>query len=354
MGDDFLAEIKGSSGTFVIHSNTNPHAAAAAMGMMAARSQKAGPYFRVSDHFVPNLDGLPVVEKNNHSTPGQINMNFKNDWVAYLRNTGLPACELGYNDQISHEKNTMRFLNARRRRILDGNHRTVHESRELSIPDDHLHDYKTLISLFRSGGDLNPYLSRHIAIDKRADKNDKLLNSWGINHLHFLKNGTEKILFCIVEEFDVYIIQALQHGRRTRDPWVDICLIQILHDNWPSLISHGKNGGLLPENFTPERLSFLRRCNANFQITVRDGTVYLPPSGGIFASGESQEDRDNCRKIFSELDHWQRIITRCSLDIRSALSMPTNERLVVRMAFNGRDCCFYEPTRAIRLAGFAT
>ena len=134
MGDEFLAKTKGFSRTFVIHSNTNPYAAAAAMGMMAARSQEAGPYFRASDSFVPMVAGLAPEELNTGCAPNQIDTDFKGDWVSYLRTTGLPACGLKYKSGRTPEENTMRFLNAYNRRIPSLKSRAVHESRELSIP----------------------------------------------------------------------------------------------------------------------------------------------------------------------------------------------------------------------------
>ena len=100
MGDEFLAKTKGFSRTFVIHSSTNPYAAAAAMGMMAARSQEAGPYFQASDSFVPMVDGLAPEELNTDCAPNQIDTDFKGDWVRYLRTTGLPA--------VSNTKTTAR------------------------------------------------------------------------------------------------------------------------------------------------------------------------------------------------------------------------------------------------------
>jgi hypothetical protein len=64
MGEKFLAKIKGFKRTLVIHSNANPYAAAAVMGMISARSQEAGPYFCLSDNFVPIIDGLASEEFN--------------------------------------------------------------------------------------------------------------------------------------------------------------------------------------------------------------------------------------------------------------------------------------------------
>lgn len=97
----------------------------------------------------------------------------------------------------------------------------------------------------------------------------------------------------------------------------------------------------------------LRGYNANFAITVADGTVYLPLGGGTMASGDPEEDRVNCDKIFLELRHWQSVIVQNASAIRSALNMSAFNKLVVRMAFNNHECCFYEPTRATRLGGFA-
>ena len=351
MGEEFLAKTKGFSRTFVIHSSTNPYAAAAAMGMIAARSQKAGPYFQASDSFVPMVDGLAPEELNTDCAPNQIETDFKGDWVRYLRTTGLPACGLKYKNGRTPEENTMRFLNAHNRRIPSLKPRAVHESRELSIPLEYRPDYERLGSLIKAGGDLKPYLSRDILKKKRPDRNDALLNSWGIQHLHFRTEGTDQLLFCVITESDVFVIQSLRHDAEYL--WVNTKLIQIVHDNWAQIIAHAKHTGLRPEVFPAAKRHSLRAYNANFAITVADGTVYLPLAGGTMASGDSEEDRVNCDKIFSELKHWQSVMSQNSPAIRSALNMSAFKKLVVRMAFNNRECCFYEPARATRLGGFA-
>ena len=351
MGDDFLSKVKGFTRTFIIHSKTNPYAAAAAMGMMAARSQEAGPYFRLSDSFVPMVDGLAAAELNADSVPDQIDLDFKSDWVAFLRMIGLPACGLKYKDRRSPEENTMRFLNVFNRRIPAAKPRTVHESRELSIPPEYQQDYEALVALIKAGDNIKTYLSRHIVKRKRPDWNDGLLNSWGIQHLHFRTDGTDQLLFCVITEVDVFMIQTLPHA--AEHLWVNTLLVQILHDNWPETIVRAKHSGLQPEFFSAPKRDSLRSYNANFPITVADGTVYLPLAGGTMASGDSQEDRVNCDKIFYELRFWQSTVELNALAIRSALNMPASKKLIVRMAFDNRDCCFYEPTHAARLGGFA-
>ena len=351
MAEDFLKKAKGFTRTFVIHSNANPYAAAAAMGMMAARSQEAGAYFRPSDTFVPMVEGLAPEELNSVPAADQNDADFKNDWIAYLRTTGLPACGLKYKDSRAPEENTMRFLNAYNRRIPEVKPRAVHESRELSIPHEYRQDYEVLVALIKAGADLKPYLSRHIVKRKRPDWNDGLLNSWGIQHLHFRIEGTDQLLFCVITESEVFLIQTLAHA--AEHLWVNTELIQILHVNWPEMIARARHTGLKPEMFPAPKRDALRSYNANFPITVADGTIYLPITGGTMASGDAAEDRVNCDKIFRELKFWQDTVALNVLAIRSALNMSDSKKLVVRMAFDNRDCCVYEPTQATRLGGFA-
>ncbi|MDG7001095.1 MAG: hypothetical protein JRN15_18530 [Nitrososphaerota archaeon] len=349
MGEDFLKKAKGFTRTFVIHSNVNPCAAVAAMGMVAARNQEAGAYLRPSDTFVPMVEGLAPEELNSAPAADQIEVDFKSDWVAYLRKAGLPACGLKYRDNRSPEENTMRFLNAYNRRIPATKPRAVHESRELTIPPQYRKNYNALVALIKAGGDLKPYLSRHIVKRKRPDWNDGLLNSWGIQHLHFRIEGTDHLLFCIITVSEVFLIQTLPH---VAEHWVNTQLVQILHDNWPEMITRARHTGLKPEVFSAAERQSLRGYNANFPITVADGTIYLPLTGGTMASGDSVEDRVNCDKIFHELRFWQGTVALNVFAIRSALKMTDAKKLIVRMAFDNRDCCFYEPTQAVRLGGF--
>jgi hypothetical protein len=78
---ELLAKLKGFSRTLVVHSNTNPYAAVAAMGQMAGRSQEAGRYFRPSETFVPLIDGLEAEQLNAGQQPDQLAVEFKDDWV---------------------------------------------------------------------------------------------------------------------------------------------------------------------------------------------------------------------------------------------------------------------------------
>ena len=350
MGEDLLRKLKCFSRTSVVHSNTNPYAAVAVAGMMSARSQEAGRYFCVSDTFVPMLEALAPEEHNSLPDANQIKLDFKSDWIGYLHKTGFPACGLKYKEKLSPEDNTIRFLNAYNRRIPSAKPRTVYPSKELVIPPQFQQDYEALVALIKAGGDLKPYLSRHIVKRKRPDWPDPLLNSWGIQHLHFRTEGTDHLLFCVITDSDVFLIQILPH---VEEQWVNTQLFQILHDNWPETIARANHSLMKPETFSTPKRQSLRSYKANFAVTVADGTVYLPLAGGTTASGDSIEDHYNCRKIFGELKFWQETVASNVLAIRSSLNMPDAKKLTVHMAFDNRVCCFYEPTRAARLGGFA-
>lgn len=108
-----------------------------------------------------------------------------------------------------------------------------------------------------------------------------------------------------------------------------------------------------PETFSTAKRQSLRSYNANFAVTVADGTVYLLLAGGTTASGDSIEDRYNLRKIFDELKFWQKTVALNVLAIRFSLNMLGAKKLTVHMAFDNRTCCFYEPTKVTRLSGFA-
>jgi hypothetical protein len=350
MGEDLLRKLKRFSRTSVVHSNTNPYAAVAVAGMMAARSQEAGHYFCISDTFIPVLDALAPEEHNSPPDANQIKRDFKSDWIGYLHKAGFPACGLKYKEELSPEENTIRFLNAYNRRIPPAKPRTVHLSKELVIPPQFQQDYEALVTLLQSGGELKPFLSRHIVKRRHPDWNDGLLNSWGIQHLHFRREGTDHLMFCVITDTDVYLIQVLPH---VEEEWVNTQLIQILHDNWPETIARANHRLMKPETFSTSKRQSLRSYNANFAVTVADGTVYLPLACGTTVSGDSIEDHYNCRKIFDELKFWQETVASNVLAIRSALNISARKKLSVHMAFDNHICCFYEPTQAVRLGGFA-
>jgi len=347
MSNELLAKLKGYGRTFVVHSNTNRYAAVAAMGAMMGRSQEAGAYFHFSEELIPPSQA-PGASPSLPTTSGNLIIDFKADWVHYLREIGLGACDLKFDKSRSVEENTMRFLNAHNRRIPEPSPRTVHESRELSIPQEYEQDYSVLKGAIRSGGDLRPYLSRDIIKKRKPDKNDGLLNSWGIQHLHFRPEGTGHLLFCKITASNLFAIQVLPHDENGL--WVNEQLIQILHDNWPEEIASGRLQGIPAEAHASDKRIELRGYNANFITTTKDGTQYLAPGGGLMASGDCAEDRLNCDKVFGELRYWQEVTEKSEAEIRSSLNWLPTQPLHMKMMFENRKCCIHEATKGIRIA----
>jgi hypothetical protein len=342
-----LDKLKGYTRTFVVHSNTSPYAAAAAMGAAMGRNQARGPYFHLAGERISGTQSEAGTGGARELAPSNLKVDFRGDWAEFLRKKGMAICGLNYDPSRTLEENTMRYLNAHNRRIPITARRAVHESRELSVPQEYEADYEALKSRISSGGDLKPHLSRDIHKKKSPDKNDGLLNAWGIQHLHFRPEGTAHILLCRITETDVFVVQALPHDH---DVWVDTSLLQILHDNWPEEIAAGKWHGVPGEAMSSsERLS-LRNQNANFATTMRDGTVYLAPGGGVMASGDCSEDRTDCDKIFAELACLQEVVRSNAVRFRTALNWPSSNELSIKMIFEDRDCWLYEPTTRSRVS----
>ncbi|MGB7586244.1 MAG: hypothetical protein WBM11_15475 [Terriglobales bacterium] len=341
-----LDKLNGYTRTFVVHSNASPNATAAAMGAAMGRSERIGTYFNLLRKPSSGVQARAAAAAGCDLSSSEVSVDFIGDWSAFLRQKGMPTCGLAYVQSRTLEDNTMRYLNAHRRIPITAP-RTVHESRELSIPQEHKAGYEALKALIRSGGDLRPYLSRDILKKKRPDKNDRLLNSWGIQHLHFRPlpaEGTLYILLCRITDTDVFVIQALPHGH-DHDAWVvDTSLLQILHDNWPEEITAGKCRGIRGEAAPSSERLALRNKNANFATTMTDGTLYLAPGGGLMASGDCFEDRSNCDKMFAELAYWQDVVKSNAAHFRAALNWPPSKELSIRMMFEDRDCWFCEPT----------
>jgi hypothetical protein len=341
-----LSSLKGYRRTFAVHSNSGANAAVAAMAVFSARNSQRGPFFQFSKALNPPkaLDEVPADIRE--LTESNLIADFKSDWAGFLYQNALPACGVTVRKR-ELENDTMRYLNAYGRRIPVPKPRAIHESRELSIPKYHRKHYENLKVLVSSGADLRPYLSRDILTRKCPDRNDGLLNAWGIQHLHFKERETKDVLFCRITESDVYMIQTLPHDDDR--VWVDTSLLQIMHNNWSEELSAGRLQGIPAEVFSIEKRQSLRERNANFISTMTDGTVYLAPGGGLMSSGHSADDQVACDKIFTELAQIQKIVTANTASIRAALNWPQNKILSIKMMFDHHDYCLYEPTMRTRI-----
>ncbi|MGJ3349495.1 hypothetical protein AAZR23_08365 [Morganella sp. Je.2.23] len=217
----------------------------------------------------------------------KINYDLIHDWHELLRD--VLKNKYGFDDtainSLSEEDLSFKVIYFEERNIIS-KPRTIYESFVFNCPPDMLDGWNKLKKSIANGDNLTPYLSKGI---NNLDYQDKMLNEWGIHHFHLGVNmsggfieRTGPLLFAFVTEQDFYAINIYKHN-----DWAEQTILQIIHDNWPQLISGYKvsNGIKTSETITPAQRISLREVNANSCFTVADGTVYMPTGGGSMSSG---------------------------------------------------------------------
>lgn len=177
--------------------------------------------------------------------------------------------------------------------------RTVYMSSQFNVPTENADGFRLLKEGIESGADLTPFLSIQIKQpeDRKGNLNvDGLLTDFGVYHFHlnahlgahdnepsFVKRS-EYLALAFVSQDGVYFIKCKPHGL---DAWNGQDVMQILHDEFPSLIEPFKSTN--PSAVKPlddnERAN-LRKKNANSDIQVADGTVYCSPGLGFVPNGQ--------------------------------------------------------------------
>ena len=150
-----------------------------------------------------------------------------------------------------------------------------------------------LVSAAKAGEDLRPWL--HDAIF--ADKQDALMNDWGIQHFHLggtfaaTKNGRKRIartgdvLFARHHEDTgyLYLIGICNHRSFSEKN-----LLEIVQRNWPDLLVHAKIENLIDISHSPtgSEIHQLRKNQVNSAVEI-GGTFFVGPGGGYTTSGHS-------------------------------------------------------------------
>lgn len=222
----------------------------------------------------------------------KLNADFVADWVATLRSylideqrwPALEVAALPDADLPSH------YFDAQRRRIASGP-RTIEIGDNFVCPPDHEAGWTMLQEKVRKEEDINSHLStRHISF---LNPNG-LLAEWGVHHFHlgttlYPKNPayadrTGPLLYAIVGDEAFYAINVYDHHS-----FENIDVLESIHRNWPEMISRYRAKGVTGCAWDNEQRRALRRNNANVLVTISDGTVYMPISGGVVASGINME-----------------------------------------------------------------
>lgn len=214
-------------------------------------------------------------------------------WIPQLRTLlvaqGWSAAEIG---AIADDDVPAHYFDAARRRIAEVP-RIIVLADTFSCPPQSQAGWDALQEKIRSGQDLNPHRSlRHASLSNP----DGLLAEWGTHHFHVgvgrhpstpgFSERSGPLLFGLVASDTFYAIGIYGHGTRS---FADSDILEIIHRNWPDLIARYRVNGVTGEALTPEQRTNLRRANANVASVVADGTVYMPTTGGVMASGMNAE-----------------------------------------------------------------
>lgn len=176
--------------------------------------------------------------------------------------------------------------------------RTVLISEELQdkidhrlIPDKYIPIIYEIKEKFENGEDLNPFLSKDAF---QPEKQDGLLFDWGIKHLHlstevspqgYLKKRTEYQLIFYQKDNNVYFIDVLIHPKG--DEWAKDDFINILERNWSHLLDKYRVDYFSSAEHMTQKDRYDSRRGGLITFVDANGSVYMPPGGGIVSDRSS-------------------------------------------------------------------
>jgi hypothetical protein len=221
----------------------------------------------------------------------KLKADFEADWVAHMRAElaaqGWPAGEVA---RLDDRDVRYQYLEAQRRRIV-ATPRTLQLSQKFNCPADLETGWQALQGKIRNGEDLNPHLSKaHASLFNQ----DGLLAEWGVHHFHLgvaadrkqpaYVERTGPLVYALVTPMLFCAINMYHHGR-----FEDSSVLEIIHCNWPDLIHRYRVKDVTAGNWSETDRRAFRSKNANVCSATADGTVYMPISGGVMASGVTLE-----------------------------------------------------------------
>ena len=261
----------------------------------------------------------------------RLKADFEADWVVHLRSElvlaqGWSASEVAALDD---REIRYRYLDGQRRRIAI-RHRAIQIAREFLCPTQHEPGWRTLQAKALKGEDLNPHLSkRHASLFN----SDGLLAEWGVHHFHLGRladasnpayvERTGPLLYALVNDQTFYAVNVYSH-----QDFEDTSVLEIIHNNWPDLISRYRVRGVTAGNWSAAEKRALRKKNGNVFAAVADGTVYMPISGGVMSSGVIAE-----AVRLADFGHDRIHALQTSFELKLAELLPT----LTKHGYSGED-----------------
>ena len=200
-----------------------------------------------------------------------------------------------------------------------------------------------LFHIFRSGGDVKPYLSKGI---EDSNSNDPMLWDWGIHHFHLNrkvdKTGfierSDYLLFALIYDDAALFIDVRKHHHPEGLEWVRQDLWEIVHSNWPQAMYSHEFHGVIGDVISDKEKKVLRGkkkrpiCNHVMEL---HGHAFAPFGGGLTRSGRSTLCRGKADKIVWDLERHEKVLCGCNQELRAAFkasSMNLSGEVVLRLA----------------------
>lgn len=259
-----------------------------------------------------------------------IRCDLKNDLNAFAQ---MMMKSKGYKYRKNHKISTFhQYMNILIREVSPLP-REVFVSSKLKCPTELRIGFDAFIKKLKRGYNVNPYLSSDL---RRADYNDGFLNDFGLHHFHLgteickagkskgFINRTGPILVAYVTNKSAYLIGIYEHGKNAYPYlWTDQYVIEVIHNEWPYVLSAFKINGLLPSPapITPEQRQILRRNSYNSFIEMPDGTIYAPIGGGITGANTNS-------KLTIEFDRFYIEVKLILSELCSYINMSSDYRMV--------------------------
>lgn len=207
-----------------------------------------------------------------------------------------------------------------KRRYIRARPRNVVRSREfdeLALSSGHQAGVTAIVEDATAGRSLLPYFSRSWL---NLEVHDILFNDWQVCHMHLggrtidadgFVTRTGPVLFVFLTPDALYLIDVMEHGSGHPTTFAKGRIVQILHDNWPKLIEHGKSPGVsnLSPNTDEARWRLSRRRNkihGGVGVEVDDGTVYLLLGDGYMSDGRNMTATLMANSLFNHLHALQK------------------------------------------------
>jgi hypothetical protein len=165
------------------------------------------------------------------------------------------------------------------------------------------------------GIDINRYLSKGIFY---VYKEDLLLTTWGIHHLHlsskrtkhhYFMDRSDELLMAYFEGNSVYLLDVRKHVEKNEDDvnlvWTRSEVFELLAKEFPEVMSKYALNGVLPgEKISDADLKRLRDAGISTIMSV-DGAAYIGPGGGIATSGCSMEITQGLFQYTDMFKKWE-------------------------------------------------